>query len=129
MGAAHITDPQGYKVYSSLHFNSALRLSCTPIFSFENDLAPESREVVFMAGDEDIRLGSIQLLPVNLMLQYHPPCKTDFIQALLFISGVEQEIHTKSLLGWEHQPIQSESKHEFVLLTQVYNEDAKKYRW
>ncbi len=71
-GASDASDPEGYKAYSSLHLNAALRWSFNRILSLEMDLAHESREVDFMAAEEEISLGSIELLPVNLMLQYHP---------------------------------------------------------
>lgn len=74
-GSSHSSDPEGYKAYSSIHFDVSLRRCFTSTLSGEFNLAHESREVDFMGHDEEISLGSMEMLPVNLSVQYHPHLK------------------------------------------------------
>jgi len=41
----------------------------------ELNLAHESREVDWMGPEQEESLGSVELLPVHLLLQYHPPLR------------------------------------------------------
>ncbi|NLP11908.1 OmpW family protein, partial [bacterium] len=71
-GAANSSDPQGYKAYSSIHLEIGVRRPITSTLAMELDLAHESREVDWMGPEKEESLGSIELLPVHLLLQYRP---------------------------------------------------------
>jgi outer membrane protein len=73
-GSSDKSEPAGYKVFSAFTIEAGLRRTFSRILSAELTIRTESREVdsLFPAG-EDRRLGSLELLPLNLLLQFRPP--------------------------------------------------------
>jgi outer membrane protein len=67
------SNPAGYKVYSSITVNAGVRWEFIHPFALEIILNTESREVdnIDPQGHEN-SLGSIDLIPITLLLQYHP---------------------------------------------------------
>jgi outer membrane protein len=72
-GSSDRSDPPGYQVYSAFTLEASLRRILGRSFAAELTIRTESREVdsLFPAG-EDRRLGSLELLPLNLFLQFRP---------------------------------------------------------
>ncbi len=71
-GSSDASEPQGYKAYSSIHLEIGVRRPLTSNLAIELDLAHESREVDWMGPEKEESLGSIELLPVHMLLQYRP---------------------------------------------------------
>jgi outer membrane protein W len=73
-GSSSHSDPAGYTVYSAFTLEAGLALALHRLFAVELDVRTESHEVdgPNPAGGRDLRLGSIDLLPVNLIAQWHP---------------------------------------------------------
>jgi hypothetical protein len=73
-GSSDKSEPAGYKVFSAFTIEAGLRRTFSRILSAELTVRTESREVdsLFPAG-EDRRLGSLELLPLILLLQIRPP--------------------------------------------------------
>jgi len=72
-GPSHSSEPEGYKAYSSIHLEIGVRRPFTSTLAMELDLAHESREMDWLGPEKEESLGSIELLPVHLLLQYRPP--------------------------------------------------------
>jgi outer membrane protein len=70
-GSSDRSDPPGYQVYSTFTLEASLRRTLSRSFGAELTMRTESREVdsLFPPG-ENRRLGSLELLPLNLFLQY-----------------------------------------------------------
>jgi outer membrane protein len=67
------SEPAGYKMYSAITLEAALTRRLGRLFGLELGVRTESREVDFQPGEEPAeRLGSLELLPVNLLLQVRP---------------------------------------------------------
>jgi len=66
------SDPAGYKAFSAFTLEAAVRRDLASRVGIELSVRTESRELDFFAtpGAEATRLGSLELLPVNLTLQY-----------------------------------------------------------
>lgn len=75
-GASHSSEPEGYKAYSSIHLEIGVRRPFTSTLAMEIDLAHESREVDWEGPEKEESLGSIELLPIHLILQYRPSLRT-----------------------------------------------------
>lgn len=73
-GSSDESDPPGYKVFSAITLEAGLRRTLSRLLAAELTVRTESREVdsLFPAG-EDRRLGSLELLPLNLLLQLRLP--------------------------------------------------------
>ena len=73
-GSSDRSDPTGYKVYSTFALEAGLRRQLSRAFAAELTLRTESREIdsLFPSG-ADRRLGSIELLPIDLLLRYQLP--------------------------------------------------------
>jgi outer membrane protein len=72
-GSSVSSEPIGYQVYSAITLGAALSRALGRYLGVELAAATESREVdQAQAGAPDLRLGSIELLPVNLLLQLRP---------------------------------------------------------
>jgi outer membrane protein W len=70
-GSSDHSDPAGFQVYSSFALEAALRRSLGRSLGAELTIRTESREIdSLVPAGEDRRLGSIELLPINLFLQY-----------------------------------------------------------
>jgi outer membrane protein len=63
------SDPKGYEFYSAFAIEAAVQRRLGSRFALETSLRTESREVTF----QDAPAGSIEVLPVNVILQYRPP--------------------------------------------------------
>ena len=67
------SEPAGYTVYSAFPLELSLSRDLGPRASVELSVRNESREVdQAQAAGPDLRLGSIELLPVNLLVQLRP---------------------------------------------------------
>jgi hypothetical protein len=77
-GSSDASEPQGYKAYSSIHLEIGVRRPLAANLAIELDLAHESREVDWMGPEKEESLGSIELLPVHLLLQYRPLLRTGY---------------------------------------------------
>ncbi len=72
-GSSDESDPRGYKVFSTFPLEVGLGRRVRGGIAAELDVRTESREVNLNQGaPEDTRLGSVELLPVSLLLQYCP---------------------------------------------------------
>ncbi len=72
-GTSHDSDPEGYTIYSGLSIEGALRRDIGSRFSAELSLRSESREVDRDTGGVKAEpLGSLEVLPVTLVLQFRP---------------------------------------------------------
>src|SRR5580765_7949418 len=73
-GNSDQSDPAGYTVYSGIGLLAGIRRQLGNAFALELTMRTESREVdVAQTGGPDLRLGSLELLPVNLLFQWRPP--------------------------------------------------------
>ncbi len=70
-GTSDQSDPEGYKAYSSIHFEPGLRWHLNRRWAVELRVAHESREIDFEGPEGETSLGSAELLPVDLTLQVH----------------------------------------------------------
>jgi outer membrane protein W len=73
-GSSDHSEPDGYKVYSGVALEAGLDWAFHRLLALELTARTESREIdvaTDVAG-EDMRLGSVELLPVHLMLQVRP---------------------------------------------------------
>jgi len=80
-GSSDQSDPKGYLVYSAFAVEPSISRKLTNIFSLELNARTESHEVDITGNPEsveDIPLGSIELLPVNLLLRVTAPFKGCF---------------------------------------------------
>jgi outer membrane protein len=72
-GSSDKSEPDGYKAFSAVTLEAALRRNFGRILGLELMARTESREVdSLVPSGEDRRLGSLELLPLSLMLQFHP---------------------------------------------------------
>jgi outer membrane protein W len=75
-GSSDHSDPPGYQVYSAFTLEAALPRSIGRSFAAELTIRTESREVdSLVSSGENTRLGSLELLPIDLLLQYRPKMK------------------------------------------------------
>jgi len=67
------SDPEGYKVYSAIALDVAVQRRLGSRLAFEVSLRTESREVTVRGPDgEEAPLGSVEALPLSLLIQYRP---------------------------------------------------------
>jgi len=72
-GSSHDSEPEGYVAYSGIGLEAAVTRDLRRCLSLEASLRTESREYDWEpAGAPRERLGSLELLPVNVILQYRP---------------------------------------------------------
>ena len=72
-GASASSDPDGYKLLSGIAVEGGVAWSFHRLFALEFDLRTESREAdLTPAGGSQTALGSVELLPVNLFVQFRP---------------------------------------------------------
>jgi outer membrane protein len=70
-GSSDVSDPVGYTVYSAFSIEPTITRKISSQFSLAFKARTESHEVDFKDSSEsEIPLGSIELLPLNLFLQY-----------------------------------------------------------
>ena len=73
-GSSDESEPAGYKVYSAITLEASLRRTLSRVLGAELTVRTESREVdSLVPTGEDHRLGSLELLPLNLLLQLRLP--------------------------------------------------------
>jgi len=80
-GSSDQSDPDGYMVYSAITFEPSISRKLSGVFSLELNLRTESHEVDFSENAEkgnETALGSIELLPVNLVFQAFLPTQSKF---------------------------------------------------
>lgn len=80
-GSSDQSDPKGYIVYSAFAVEPSINRKLTKIFSLDLNARTESHEVDIIGNPEsveDIPLGSIELIPVNLLLTATVPLKGRF---------------------------------------------------
>jgi outer membrane protein len=75
-GSSDRSDPPGYQAYSTFTLEAAVRRHLSRTLDTELSVRTESREIdsLFPAG-ENRRLGSIELLPIALLLHYRLPTR------------------------------------------------------
>jgi hypothetical protein len=80
-GSSDHSEPQGYIVYSGMSIEASVRRKLIRSFSLELSVRTESREIdrELEGISEPVALGSVELLPLNLILQYRLPLKGNFI--------------------------------------------------
>lgn len=67
------SDPAGYKVYSAFALDAAVQRKLGSRLAFEASLRTESREVAVRGADgKEAPRGSVEALPLGLILQYRP---------------------------------------------------------
>lgn len=71
-GASEGSDPSGYKVYSAVAIEAAGRRALGSHFALEANLSLESREVEYTDGDSKTNLGSIESVPLTVLVQWSP---------------------------------------------------------
>ena len=72
-GTSASSAPEGYKLYSGIAVEGGAAWSFHRLFAVELDLRTESREAdLTPAGGGQSALGSLELLPLNLFLQFRP---------------------------------------------------------
>jgi outer membrane protein len=73
-GSSDESQPPGYKVYSAFTIEAALRRSLGRLLAVEATVRTESREVdSLVPAGQDRRLGSLELLPMSVLLQLRVP--------------------------------------------------------
>ena len=73
-GSSDESQPPGYKVYSAFTIEAALRRSLGRLLAAEATVRTESREVdSLVPAGQDRRLGSLELLPMSVLLQLRVP--------------------------------------------------------
>jgi outer membrane protein len=73
-GSSDESEPPGYKVYSTFALEAGLRHAFSRVLGAELTIRTESREVdSLVPAGEDRRLGSLELLPVDLLIQFRFP--------------------------------------------------------
>ena len=78
-GSSDQSDPKNYQVYSAFTLEAAIRKQINSAISAELNIKTESREVDFTDDTGVVtNLGSVELLPVNIILRYHLPLKSAF---------------------------------------------------
>jgi len=78
-GTSHASTPEGYEIYSGLAFEVAVVRRLGDVFAAELSVRTESREVEGPTSLADRALGSLEMIPVNLTLQWRPRDRTDAI--------------------------------------------------
>jgi len=78
-GSSDQSDPKNYQVYSAFTLEAAIHKQINAAISAELNIKTESREVDF-TDDAGVvtNLGSVEVLPVNIILPYHLPLKSGF---------------------------------------------------
>jgi outer membrane protein len=73
-GSSDHSEPDGYTVYSGISLEAGVGWAFHRLFGLELTARTESREIDQATGldGEDMRLGSVELLPVNLFVQFRP---------------------------------------------------------
>jgi outer membrane protein len=69
-GTSEGSDPAGYKVYSAVAIEVAACRVLASHLTAEANLSLESREVEFSEGDSKTNLGSIEALPLTMLIQW-----------------------------------------------------------
>ena len=71
-GVSDSSEPEGYKVYSALSMEVDVTRSVSRSFALAWTVGTESREVEQTAGGRKVNLGSIEVLPIGMLLQFRP---------------------------------------------------------
>jgi outer membrane protein W len=72
-GSSDMSEPEGFKVYSAITLEMGVSRRLNRFLDLELGLAPESHEVDrAAAGGARTNLGSLELLPLTLVLLYRP---------------------------------------------------------
>jgi len=75
-GSSDHSDPKNYKVYSAFTMETVIRWQFSSILVAEVNVKTESREVDVTDNARVVtNLESIELLPINLIIEYHPPVR------------------------------------------------------
>jgi outer membrane protein W len=72
-GQSHGSEPTGYTMYSGISLGAAISRRFSQVVSLELGIRTESREVdQASASGPDQRLGSLEMLPLTLLVQVQP---------------------------------------------------------
>ena len=71
-GSSQSSTPDGYRALSAVGLGVGLRREFTRILTGELDLAFASREMVLQDAGREVSLGSLETVPINLLLQLRP---------------------------------------------------------
>jgi outer membrane protein len=72
-GSSDESEPAGYQAFSAVTLEASLRRGISRVLGVEVTARTESREIdSLVPSGEDRRLGSLELLPLSLMLQFRP---------------------------------------------------------
>ena len=87
-GVSDSSEPEGYKVYSAIGMEADLTRAIARRFALGWTFGTQSREVeLFDGAGGKVNLGSVELLPVSMVLQYRPALRGRFRP--YFGAGVE----------------------------------------
>lgn len=80
-GSSDHSEPQGYIVYSGISIEASVRRKLIRSFSLELSVRTESREIdrEIEGISDPVPLGSVELIPLNLTLQYRLPLTGSFV--------------------------------------------------
>jgi outer membrane protein W len=78
-GKSHASTPEGYEIYSGLALEAAIARRVTDVFAVELSVRTESREVEGPPSLGDRALGSLEMIPANLTVQWRPLDDTDSV--------------------------------------------------
>ncbi|TAH44282.1 MAG: OmpW family protein [Bacteroidetes bacterium] len=83
-GSSDHSVPAGYMVYSSLSFEPSVARTLTKNLALELNIRIESHEIDSMTVgiNEGLALGSVELIPINLIFQYRPFIKGNVLPYL-----------------------------------------------
>lgn len=71
-GVSDSSEPEGYKVYSGFGIEANVTRTLTPLLALSWTVATVSREVELTTpSGTKVNLGSIELLPVDVLVQFH----------------------------------------------------------
>lgn len=71
-GGSHASTPEGYEISGGLALEGAMARRLGAIFAVELSVRTESREAEGPAGLAEPHLGSLEMIPINLTLQWRP---------------------------------------------------------
>jgi len=78
-GNSHASTPEGYEIYSGIALEAVIGRRLTDVVAVELSVRTESREVEGPPTLADRALGSLEMIPANLTVQWRPLDATDAV--------------------------------------------------